>query len=80
MSDETTGNVRRKGGLLIAAGIAVFIVASIIQAVLGSSMFSSSYTSTGLVQDLLINVTFWPGWLLTIALIIAGARLLVTGK
>ena len=62
----------RPAKFYFVAAIVVFVGAAIIQAACGSCMFSSSYSSTSLVQDLLINVTFWPGWLLTAVLILAG--------
>jgi hypothetical protein len=61
------------GAARIVAGVGVFIVASIIQASMGdSSMFSMEYRPGNLFQDLMVNVTFWPGWLLTIGLIGSG--------
>jgi hypothetical protein len=57
----------------IAAGAAVFAVCWMIQATMGdSSMFSMGYTERGFFQGLLVNVTFWPGWLATVALIGSG--------
>lgn len=61
------------GPAKIMAGIAVFIVSWIIQASLGdSSMFSMSYVDRGFLQGLLVNVTFWPGWVVTIGFIGSG--------
>jgi hypothetical protein len=61
------------GGAKIAAGVGVFIIASIVQATLGdSSMFSVSYLDRGLLSAMLVNATFWPGWLFTVGLIGAG--------
>ncbi|WP_052664704.1 hypothetical protein [Nitriliruptor alkaliphilus] len=63
---------------LIGAGIAVFIVCWIIQATMGgSSMFSTTYTHRGFVQGLLVDVTFWPGWLMTGALVGKGVMQIV---
>lgn len=62
----------------IAGGIAVFIVSSIIQATMGdSSMFSMSYTSSGFLAGLLVNITFWPGWLFTLGLVGSGVLELI---
>jgi hypothetical protein len=63
-----------KGLPLIGFGIGVFVVCSIIQTVFGSSMFSGSYyiDSAGIIGALLINLTFYPGWLVTIFSIIGG--------
>ena len=56
--------------LLIGAGIVVFIVCSIAQAAGGSSMFTTSFKDPdNPVLGLLVQVTWWPGWILTVALI-----------
>ncbi len=65
----------------VAAGIAVFIVCVIIQAASGSSMFSTSYPAdVSAVQDILINVTFYPGWIAAIGLVVTGVRSMVTSS
>jgi hypothetical protein len=57
----------------IAGGVAVFIVSWIVQATMGdSSMFSVSYVDRGFVSGLLVNITFWPGWIFTVGLIGSG--------
>jgi hypothetical protein len=57
----------------IVGGIAVFIVCWMVQAGLGdSSMFSMSYVNQGFVPGLLVTVTFWPGWIVTVGLIGSG--------
>jgi len=62
-----------QAGGLILAGIAVFVVSSIVQSTMGdSSMFSMTYVEHGFVQGLLVNVTFWPGWIVTVGLIGSG--------
>lgn len=59
--------------LLIGAGIAVFVVCSIVQAAGGTHMFSGSFPEPdSLILEFLIQVTWWPGWLATIALIGTG--------
>jgi hypothetical protein len=59
--------------LKIAAGIAVFFVAWIIQATMGDShMFSMTYNSRGFWPELLIYATFIPGWMLTLWLVGSG--------
>lgn len=72
---------KNKSYAYIAGGIAVFIVCSIIQATGGSSMFSNSYMPPdSAFLDLLLNVTFWPGWILTVGLIVQGVKdLLMSG-
>lgn len=59
---------------LLGGAAAVFILCSLVQGAFGSSMFSSTYSDPGLVGSLLVNLTYWPGWALTIAL--AGMGLL----
>jgi hypothetical protein len=72
------GDVEFGGTASIAAGVAVFIVCWIIQAAAGgSSMFSMSYAGGGFFQTLLVTVTFWPGWLATLALIGKGVMDLI---
>lgn len=67
-------NQQREGAIQIALGVGVFIVCSIVQGACGSSMFSSSYPgSDNAVQGLLANLTFYPGWLLTLGLCARGA-------
>lgn len=64
-------------GTIVAAG-AVFVVASIVQAIGGSSMFSTTYAEPdSFVLDLIMNLTFWPGWILTAALLVGGTRTLI---
>jgi len=63
---------RGKSALWIVAGVAVFVVCCIIQGACGSSMFSGSYYSNGWVSDILINLTFWPGWIASIGLVLMG--------
>jgi hypothetical protein len=58
----------------MVGGVVVFIVCSIIQAAFGSSMFDGSYypSQVGIIGALLINFTFWPGWLVTLGCIVGG--------
>ena len=59
--------------LLIAAGIGVFIICSIVQGAGGSSMFQSSFEDPdNVVLELLMQVTWWPGWIVTVLLVGAG--------
>ena len=76
----TSGIEGVSGTKKIAGGIAVFVVSWIIQAAMGdSTMFSMSYVDKGLIQGLLVNLTFWPGWLFTVILIGSGAMELIDG-
>ena len=71
---------RGTGLALVAAAFGVFIVCSLIQAAGGSSMFSASYADPdNFLLGLLMNVTFYPGWLLTGALTLGGLGLMVSG-
>jgi hypothetical protein len=65
-----------KGFPMLVAGIVVFVVCSIIQGIFGSSMFDRSYSPSqaGIVGAILLNITFWPGWLLTIGCLLGGLR------
>lgn len=72
----------KSGGVgLILAGIGVFIFCSIIQAAGGSHMFTRSYIppDNGLL-DFLMNITWWPGWIITGGLIVGGIRALIQSK
>lgn len=51
-------------GVKITAGVAVFVVCSIIQAMGDSSMFDPTFLDPGGIRGLLVVVTFWPGWML----------------
>ena len=62
------------GFTLLAAAAATFGICSIVQAACGSSMFSISYVAEGFAKVILINATFYPGWLLTILLGVRGLR------
>lgn len=80
-SSEGVGNVRASGVLLgiglLAAGATLFGLCSWVQHHYGSSMFESSYVDPGLLGEILINITFWPGWLGTIALAGTGVFALI---
>jgi hypothetical protein len=65
---------------MILGGVIVFVIASIIQSLGGSNMFSDSYYSQGALIDFLIEITFVPGWILTGVLILGGGARLIAGK
>ena len=71
---------RGSGVVSIVAAIAVFIVCSIIQAAGGSSMFSGNYYHSGVGVDILVNLTFIPGWIVTGFLLLRGIVILATGS
>ncbi|MBX6748187.1 MAG: hypothetical protein IRY85_00710 [Micromonosporaceae bacterium] len=70
------------GGVwLILAGIGVFVLCSIIQAAGGSHMFTLTYVRPeNALLDILMKVTWWPGWILTVLLVISGIRELMQSK
>jgi hypothetical protein len=63
------GRADAKVALVVA--VAVFLACSVIQGACGSSMFTDTYDgSTGMVQGLLLQITFFPGWAFTVFLVI----------
>ena len=67
---------RAEVAIWLASAAAVFAVASIVQAAGGSSMFSTTYPDRGFFMSLLMNATFWPGWLgMALCVIFAAQRL-----
>jgi hypothetical protein len=78
----TPPRANKGGGVgLILGGIAVFVVCSIIQGAGGTSMFSQSFESTdNAFMDLLLQITWWPGWIASIGLIVIGVRTLVQSR
>jgi hypothetical protein len=75
-----SGTGRAKGLLILGAAAAVFVICSIVQAMGDSNMFSTSYAvPDSAIVELLMNVTFYPGWILTVSLAALGIKTLVTG-
>jgi hypothetical protein len=69
-----SGNDVGVGIATIVGGVGLFVLCSVIQASWGqSSMFSASYVrpESGF-QDLMITMTFYPGWVMTAVLVITG--------
>lgn len=61
-----------------AGAVAVFIVCSIVQGIGGTSMFSDTYSQPdSAFLDFLLQVTWWPGWILIIALLVGAGKSLV---
>lgn len=64
----------------LAGAVGVFVVCSIIQSMGDTSMFSSTYYEPdNFILDLLIVVTFYPGWLMTAALAFGGVAAIFRG-
>jgi hypothetical protein len=58
---------------MIAGGVAVFVGCSIVQAAGGSSMFESTFDDPdNAALAILMQVTWWPGWIVTVLLIGGG--------
>ena len=64
---------RKKGFLYLGAAAAVFIFCSVVQGIGGSNMFSTTFPDPGNpLMEGLMQVTFYPGWGLTVALTLLG--------
>jgi hypothetical protein len=71
----------QSGVAYIVGGVVVFIICSVIQGIGDSSMFSTQYYKPdNLLLELLMNVTFWPGWLATAGLIICGVAKIINNR
>ena len=69
------------GIILIAAAVVVFAVCSIIQGQAGTSMFTQQFYPTGNSGlDTLVQLTWWPGWIATVGLLLSGIGALVRRK
>ncbi|MFZ2501838.1 MAG: hypothetical protein WAW88_04065 [Nocardioides sp.] len=67
--------------LLIGMGVGIFALCSVIQAMGGSSMFEQEYQVPGnILMDLLMQVSWWPGWIATLAFVGLGVLQLIGGK
>lgn len=78
MPDRVSANSRDKAISCVVLGVAIFLVCSIIQATNGTSMFDSTYSSpVGTGSDILINATWWPGWVASIVCVLRGIIVLV---
>lgn len=71
--DQGFGKSAAVGIGYLAAAAALFLVCSLIQAYGGSTMFNTRYRDQGFLKGLLVNLTFYPGWIGT--LLLAGAGL-----
>lgn len=60
--------------MYIGLAVGVFILCSIVQAIVGnSSMFSTAFETNGdPISRALVQLTFWPGWLATLGLALKG--------
>lgn len=81
VSAPAVSSVRGKGLAYLGLAGAIFVVCSMVQAMGGSSMFSTSFPDPGnLLFELLMQVTFWPGWALTGYFAFRGVVMLVADK
>ena len=72
---------KKSGIVCIVGGVIVFIICSIIQGIGGSSMFATEYyVPDSALLDTLMNITFYPGWAITVGLIILGIRILFMNR
>ena len=77
--ESPAGYERRTIGMKwVGAAVAVFVLCSIIQAMGDSDMFSTSYYEPDSpILDLLMNLTFFPGWFATVAFAFKGISTLL---
>lgn len=60
---------------LLLSAAAVFGFCSLVQMAAGSSMFSNSYRRPdSMLLELAVNITYYPGWLAIIGLVLAAVR------
>lgn len=79
-SVESGWEERAMGVIFLVGAAGVLAVCGLIQGACGSSMFSRTYSSSlGPVQTIVVNLTFYPGWLATVVLALIGLRLLIAG-
>jgi hypothetical protein len=64
---------RAAGLARIGLGVAVFVVCSIVQGAGGSNMFTSSFERPdNPLLELGMQMTWWPGWIATVGLVLSG--------
>jgi len=76
-----TESGRAKGFAYLCLAVAIFICASIVQAIGGSNMFTNTFVAPdNVLLGLLVQATWWPGWLATILFGLRGAYMIVTDR
>jgi hypothetical protein len=72
ISKQQSAN-KTQGIISLCGGVGIFIIASIIQGIGGSSMFSLTYHQPdSVILNILMKISFWPGWILSVLLILGG--------
>lgn len=72
---------RDRGFKFLGIAVAVFVGCSIIQALGGSHMFTNAYTEPdSFFLGLLMQLTWWPGWLATAYFALFGAAMIYTDR
>ncbi|MDR3107273.1 MAG: hypothetical protein LBU05_03620 [Bifidobacteriaceae bacterium] len=70
-----------QGVAMIIGGVIVFMICSIIQNAGDSSMFSLTFhRQDSTLLNLLLKFTWWPGWILTVVLIVTGVKILMSSQ
>jgi hypothetical protein len=78
MNRDNNSHKRKMAIFALLGAVAVFALASFFQSLGDSSMFSMYYYPNGFIVSLLVNISFYPGWAITILLLGAGVFLLFT--
>ncbi len=66
---------------LMLAGVLVFAVASLVQSIGDSSMFESKFRDPdNPVKYILLQMTWWPGWVVSVGLVLLGLIGMFTEK
>lgn len=72
---------RKQGFTYLGIAGAIFIGCSIVQAMGGSNMFSSSFTDPdNPILEFLMQLTWWPGWIAIGYFGLFGAAMILTGR
>jgi len=71
-----------RGVAFILGGLLVFVLASLVQGLAGSSIvkWSQSHPPMTTVMGVLVNLTFWPGWVISVVLVAVGIVVAIASK
>jgi hypothetical protein len=78
MNRDNNSSKRKKAAFSLIGAVAVFALASLFQSLGDTSMFSMYYWPNGFFVSLLVNISFYPGWAITILLLGSGVYFLFT--